>query len=175
MNRRARNRSTRLMAGFTLVEFVAVIVLTSIVFALGGLVLGRAFDSYALARDTAEVGWQGRVALERMVREMREIRTASSADIIAWTSSTIDFYDLGGNRVRFYQNGSQLARSTDGGITFQPLAGNLPANALNFYYYRSDGAAPASESEIYYLALTLTITDGGVTETYRAAVKPRAF
>src|SRR5690349_11514938 len=87
--------------GFTIIEMVITIVLVSIVFVLGALMLGRAFDSYDATQMTTDVDWQGRVALERMVRELRGIR--SSADLTMSSTSTdpIFFTDVGGNNVCF--------------------------------------------------------------------------
>jgi len=162
--------------GFTLIEMIAVIVVTGAIFALGGIMLGRSFESYKLSREVSDVGWQGRIALERMARDLREIRSHTATDITTWSSSAIDFYNTAGNRVRFYQSGSQVLYSADGGATSQPLADNLKTpNGLFFDYYGSDGASAAAVTDIYYITVRLNIQNGGIDETYRMTIKPRRF
>jgi type II secretory pathway pseudopilin PulG len=160
-----------------MVEMILVIVIMGIVLALGGLVLGRAFESYRLAEDTADAGSQARLALERMGRELRAVRTAAAADH-AWTANSVRFMDVNGNAVCFYQVGTQLLRSLDGpasvcGTTSpQPLADNIAANGFAVAVLQADGN-PAGQA--YYVALTLAVAEGPVSETFRVTVKPRMF
>lgn len=169
--------------GFTLVEMIIVIVIVGAIFAVGSLVLGRTFESYALTRQTADVDWQGRVAMERMVRELREIRSATSADLSISATSTnpIYFYSVDGSPICFVLSSGSLRRGVDapgaGGCatSLQPLADNVTANGLNFYYYRNDGVATSTPSEVFFITVTLAVTEGGIGETYRATVQPRRF
>jgi type II secretory pathway pseudopilin PulG len=160
-----------------MVEMILVIVIMGIVFALGGLVLGRAFESYRLAADAADAGAQARLALERMGRELRAVRTAAAGDL-AWTANSVRFIDLNGNAVCFYQAGTQLLRSLDGpasacGTTApQPLADHIAANGFTVAVLQANGAAAG---QAYYVALTLTVAEGAVNETFRVTVKPRMF
>lgn len=169
--------------GFTMVEMIIVIVIMGAIFAVGSLLFGRAFESYALTRQTTDVDWQGRVALERMVRELREIRSATATDLSVSATSTnpIYFYDADGNPVCFVLSSGRLRRGVDapgaGGCatSLQPLADNVTANGLNFYYYKNDGTATSTPSEVYFVTVTLAITEGDISETYRATVQPRRF
>lgn len=178
-----RVQTHRLTLGFTLVEMIIVIVVLGAIFAVGGLVLGRAFESYALTQTTTDVDWQGRVALERMVRELREIRTATAADLDMTSATQIRFIDAAGGGVCFYRDGatSRLMRSADGPLSAcgatapQPLADNIAAGGLNFYYYRNNGNVAAAATQVYYITLTLNVVDGQVNETYRVTVMPRRF
>jgi prepilin-type N-terminal cleavage/methylation domain-containing protein len=171
--------------GFTMVEMVIVIVVVGAIFAIGALVLGRAFESYDLTRKTTDVDWQGRVAMERMARELRNARSATATDL--WLSGAspaaeIRFNDIDGNAVCFRLSGSTLQRSADGpggtcGTTNpQPLADNVVANGLSFYYYRNDGTAETTTAaNVYYITVTLQVTEGNITETYRVTVQPQRF
>lgn len=164
--------------GVTLVEMVIVIVVVGAIFALGALVLGRAFESYALTRESTDADWQGRVAMERMLRELRDIRSASAQDLAIFPTR-IHFYGADGLPACFVLSGGRLFRGTDPpgaaacASNLQPLADNV--NGLNFYYYRRDGAVASLPSEVFFITLTLTVTEGGISESYRASVQPRRF
>lgn len=167
-------------AGFTLVEMIMVIVIMGAIFALGGMVLGRAFESYKLTRDATDVGWQGRIALERIARELRDIRSATASDLtIAPTS--ISFVGANASSVCFYQGGTggiQLMRSdgTCGGATAQPLADNLLiTGGLGFGFFDNAGATTAAVSSVYYVAVTISVQEGDISESYRVTVQPRRF
>ena len=169
--------------GATLVEMIVVIVIFGIVMSIGVMVLGRSFESYQLTREATNVDWHGRVALERLTRELRDIRSATATDLAISGTSTnpIYFYGADGNPVCFVLTSGSLRRGTDapgaGSCTsnVQPLADNVATNGLNFYYFKSDGTAAASATEVYYITVTLSITVGGVSETYRVSVQPRRF
>jgi prepilin-type N-terminal cleavage/methylation domain-containing protein len=163
-------------AGFTLIEMIIVIVVVGVIFAIGGLVLGRAFESYDLTREATYVGWQGRVALERIARELRDIRSATAVDLTI-TATNISFVDANANSVCFYQSGTQLMRSdgTCGGATAQPLADNLITGGLGFGYFDNAGATTAIVNAVYYVAVTVSIREGDISESYRVSVQPRRF
>lgn len=159
-------------------EMVIVIVVVGVIFAIGALVLGRAFESYVLAQQTTDVDWQGRVALERMVRELREIRSATAADL-ALAANEIRFNDLSGAPVCFRLSGGTLQRSADGpagacGTTSpQPLADNVAA--LNFDYYQHDGNVAVLPTQVFYITVRAQVTDGSISESYRVSLQPRRF
>jgi prepilin-type N-terminal cleavage/methylation domain-containing protein len=169
-------------AGFTLVEIVMVIVIVAGVFAVGGLVMGRAFESYDLARTSTDTDWQGRVAFERMVRELREIRSVAATDLSfpgAFPSAQIRFIGANGTSGCFALSGGSLQRGDDApaaascATNLRPLADNVAAGGLNFYYYASDGSEAVSVGLVRYITVTLAVSRGGVSETYRSTVRLR--
>jgi hypothetical protein len=163
-----------------MVEMIIVIVVLGAIFAIGALVLGRAFESYVLTQQTTGVDWQGRVAMERMVRELRGIRSATATDLAIATPGEIYFTDIGGNAVCFYRSGAgELRRGTamancSSGAT-QPLADNVAAGGLTFSYFQQDGTVTATPSQVYYVTVSLAVSEGSISETYRVSVKPRRF
>ncbi len=181
MTGRARNVRHH-ATGATLVEMIVVIVIFGIVMSIGVMVLGRSFESYQLTREATNVDWHGRVALERLTRELREIRSATAVDLgFTGTPATeLRFIDAGGNAVCFYLAGGRLMRSTDGpggspcGTTApQPLADN--ASGLNFYFYQRDGSNATVATNVFYITVNFTVTVGQVAEPYRVSVQPRRF
>lgn len=179
---KTRSPSVRPTAsGATLVEMIAVIVIFGIVASVGVMVLGRSFESYQLTREVTNVDWHGRVALERLTRELREIRSATATDLgfTATPATELKFVDSAGNNVCFYLSGGRLMRSADGptgtcGTTLpQPLADNV--SALNFYFYQGDGSDATLATNVYYITANFTVTVGQVAEPYRVSVQPRRF
>ena len=167
-------------SGFTLVEMVIVIVLVGIVFAIGGTLLRQMFNSYFSTTDISEADWQGKIAIERMTRELRAIRSYTASDLDTTSGSQIRFMDFDGNGVCFYLSGTMLMRSSDGPSTTcgatnpQPLADNV--GSLAFTYWDDTGTAQtATVTSVYYITAAITIAKGDYSGSFRANVWPRNF
>lgn len=183
---------SRKQHGFTLLELVFAVVILGIIFVLGARMLGRSFETYDLMQKTSDVDWQGRVALERMVRELRNVRSDADLNISATSTDPIFFADAAGTPACFcYESASKTVRrgssvapncgtggvaptATCGATGTQPLADNVIANGLNFYFYTATGATTATPAQVQMIALSLSVTEGGVSETYRAGIQPRS-
>jgi prepilin-type N-terminal cleavage/methylation domain-containing protein len=180
MRRAPRQEFSR---GFTLVEMVIVIVLVGVMFGIGALILGHAFESYDLTRETNTVDWQGRVAMERMAREFRDIRSNAATDLDIASATQLRFVDADGNGVCFYRDAvsNQIMRSASGlalacnavAANPQPLADSI--TALNFFYYDQAGNVTAVPASTFYVTVTATVVQGQLNEAYRMTVQPRRF
>jgi prepilin-type N-terminal cleavage/methylation domain-containing protein len=171
--------------GFTLIEMVAVIIIAGIIFSFGSALLGNVFSGYALKRDATDADWQAKVALERMARELRAVRSATTADLAFPSNSEIRFVDTDGNNVCFYLNAGQLRRAENtpaqacGTTGMQVLADNIAS--LNFRYWDNAGtevlppATPVSVTTVYYITMSLTVTEGSYSAPFRTNVRPRNF
>lgn len=165
--------------GFTLIELIAVIILTGILFSFGSVLLGNVFSGYALKRDTTDADWQAKVALERMARELRAVRMATAADLDIASATQIRFVDTDGNGVCFYRSGNRVMRSADGPATAcgatspQVLADNV--TALTFTYWDNAGAATAAVANVYYITMDMTVAEGSYSGSFRTNVRPRNF
>lgn len=164
-------------SGFTLVEMIVTLVVGAVLFALGGTVISNAFRTYFIGREITGDDWQGRLALERMTRELRTVR--STADLNIGTQNQITFTDYSGTSIVYRRNAgtSRLERSQDGGASWQPLADNI--NALTITYLRSDGVTTEPytglSANVYYITVQVTVSSTNVTATYRSTVKPVQF
>lgn len=168
-------------AGFTLVEFIVVVILAGIIFGFGSTLIGRVFSSYAVKQDITDADWQAKVALERMTRELRLVRTATAADLDIASLTQLRFVDTDGNGVCFYRNAAanRLMRSADGPATVcgttspQVLADNV--TALGFSYWNNAGTNTATVASVYYITTSVTVAEGVYNNSFRTNVHPRNF
>lgn len=183
---RARLGSTgvrrRREPGWTLIEVVMVLVVFSIVATLAATLMSSMFQSYFTARDITSSDAQARVAFERMTRELRQIRSATAADLDAASAAQVRFIDSDGNGVCFYRDAAtnRLMRSTDGPATACGATGPQPlsdfVSGLNFYYYTNDGrTAAVSPTMPSYITVKVNVQDNNVSDTLRATIHPRNF
>jgi prepilin-type N-terminal cleavage/methylation domain-containing protein len=168
--------------GWTLIELVMVLVVFGIVATIGATMMSGMFRSYFLARDITNSDAQARVAFERMTRELRQVRSATAADLDVASTAQVRFIDSDGNGVCFYRDAAtnRLMRSADGPATAcgatspQPLSDFV--SGLLFAYYLNDGrtttAVPAS---VYYVTVQVDVLDNNVSDTLRATIHPRNF
>ena len=171
MNAIANWRTRPPAAGFSLVELVVVIVLLGIVAAVAAPFVSNSFKAYFTGRDLVETDWQGRVALERMTRELRTVRLP--ADLTMTSGSDLTFVDIDGNSVRYFMSNCvlticELTRNT------QPLATGV--SGLAFSYLQRDGkTTTVTPASVYYITVDFTATQGANSRPYQATVSPRNF
>jgi prepilin-type N-terminal cleavage/methylation domain-containing protein len=164
--------------GFTLIEAVITLIVVGVLATIGATVMSGGFRSYFLGREIAQDDAQGRLALERMARDLRTVR--STADLNIGVANQVSFTDLDGNAIAYRRNAgtSQLERSQNGVAgTYLPLADNV--SALTISYLHTDGvnAEPntGSATLVYYITVELTVKTSNVNMIYRSTVKPAAF
>ncbi len=171
-------------AGVTLVELIFVIILVGILAVVGSMLLLQAMNA-SIAQDVrADFTSQGRLAIERMAREIRLIRSATGADITKATTD-LDFCDINEARVEFRLLGTDLQRR-DGTPCVAPvvwnnwttLASNIEAATFAFTYYQTDGATPAAGvNEVWIVQIYMNVTRpaGGEAQAFRTRVHPGSF
>ncbi len=181
---RPRNIERRNL-GFTLIEMVVTLLVAAVLFGLGATVISGGFRTYFLGREITQNDWQGRLALERMTRELRTVRTATNppippGDLNINTGGQITFVDFAGNTIVYRQTGNTIERSQNAGA-FQPLADNVSTTSpLSFSYLRNDGvtAEPVVggfSTNVYYITVSFTVSSTNVSAIYRGTVKPTSF
>jgi len=165
------------MTGFTLIEMIMTIVILGVIVALGANMIGGSMLAYFAGRDLTELDTRGRMAVERLTRELRAVRSATATDLNIATLGQVRFNDMRGNSVCFYLAGTQLMRSADfaaacGTTGPQVLVDGV--SALNFTYLLNDGVnATNNPTLVYYIIVQYTVTVSGANHTYRATVHPR--
>jgi len=168
--------------GWTLIELLTVIIILAVVGTVGARLMSSMFRSYFTARDITSSDAQARVAFERMTRELRQIRSATAADLDPASTAQVRFIDSDGNGVCFYRDAAtnRLMRSADGPATAcgattpQPLSDFV--TGLNFVYYLNDGrTTTALATAVYYVTVRVNVQDNNVSDTLRATIHPRNF
>lgn len=153
-------KSTR---GFTLIELIIVITLSGILMAVVTTILATGFSAYMTGKNILDADAQGRLGIERMVRDIRTISSPTS--IATASSSQLVFTDFGGTSITYQLSGTTLQRNSNA------LADGV--QSLTFNYYDKDGNTTATTSLIRYIAISLNVTQGNTNYTLSTAVYPR--
>ena len=70
--------------GFTLIELVMVIMIIAIIAAMSSKLFVQGATGLLTAQNTLSANWQGQIAMERMTRDIRDVRSA--VDVNTMTS-----------------------------------------------------------------------------------------
>lgn len=160
---RARER------GSTLIELIITIIVVGVIAGIVGAVMLQGVRAF-MAQDTkASITSQGRLAIERMARDIRLIRSRTAADIPVMAATTLSFVDMSGNAV-VYTSGA-------GSVTRNGVALASPnATGLTFSYFRQDGVTPAaSPAQLWIIQVDLTFAGTNESQDFRVRVHPRNF
>ena len=154
--------------GFTLIELIMVIIITSIIASIAAMLILEGAKSYQKEVSYSDIHNQGRLAIERMAREIRLIRSATAADISTMTAANIVFNDVNGTNIQFSLAGTTISRSGN------TLANNV--QSLAFSYYQQNGTTVAAlPTDVWFVQIDLTTVNAGETLAMRLRVHPRNF
>src|SRR5450759_3520806 len=103
MNRARTRFSIQRQPGFSLVELIVVIVVLGIVASMGAVVVRDGMLGYLRGREITSADWQGRLALERITRELRDVAAPGSASIdpTSCGSQRFSFSDIYANQIAY--------------------------------------------------------------------------
>lgn len=159
--------ANRHQRGFTLVELVAVIVVLGIVASMGAIVMRDGMLGYLRGQEITRADWQGRLALERITRELRDVAAPNYSNIASCGTTAFAFSDITATAINYTQSGNTLLRN---GL---PLASNV--SGLRFYCLQSDVQATTTLANVYYVTVSMVVSTANTSATYRDTVKPRNF
>jgi prepilin-type N-terminal cleavage/methylation domain-containing protein len=160
--------------GFTLVELIVVIVVLGIVASMGAIVIRDGMLGYLRGREMTSADWQGRLALERIARELRDVApSAGGVDNISAAScgsTGFAFSDIRAAPVSYTLPPGTSTLLRNG----QPLADSV--SGLRFYCLQSDGKTyTTTPSAVYYVTVSMVIATTNTSATYRTTIKPGSF
>lgn len=155
--------------GFSLMELIVVIVVLGILASVGSTVLRDGFLGYLRGREISSTDWQGRLALERITRELRYLAAPNYSNIgsTSCSSSTFTFIDITNANISYTQSGTTLMRNG------QPLASNV--TGLSFSCLKSDVTPTVTLSSVYYITVSMIVATTNTRGVYRSTVKPGSF
>ncbi len=165
--------------GFTLIELVLTMLILGIIAAVFSRFALQGIRSYSTEIDRGDVHSQARLAVERVVREARAIRSCADIAGAANPSATLSFTDTSGAPVDFTVAGGNLTRNGVGNILAQGVTSAQP-----FRFLDMSGAAsttcpvpptPSAATDIWFVEIDLTCVLGGASLHLRSRVHPRNF
>lgn len=157
-------------------EAVLVVALVGIVAAVFTAALVPTMRASVMVDTRSEALQSARVALDRMVREIRLIRSATSTYIPTRTANDLKFYDAYNSSIEFKLSGDtppNLLRIKDGVLPGDALSGNV--QSLTFSYLKNDGTTASAEIDIWRIVIDLSVKVGDETVNLRSEVHPSNF
>lgn len=158
--------------GFTLIELVLTIILVGIIAGMASVFLRQGLNAFVAEDARADITNQGRLAIERMAREMRMIRSRTAADLPGCCtnpSTTFNFIDMSGSNITYSLTGNTITRN------LIPLAAG-DVVTVDFRHYQQDGVTlAATAAQVWSIQVDLTVTKSGESQAYRVRVHPRNF
>jgi prepilin-type N-terminal cleavage/methylation domain-containing protein len=162
--------------GFTFIEIIIVIVLVGILGTIAATIIMQGIRAYSDQQSRSDAHYQARFAMERMAREIREIRSNTAADIPAMTGTTLQYNDINGVQTGFRLNAGNIERTEDNGATWQTLAINITGPGGNiFTYLDTGGAVTVAPASLWLVQIQFTATQGTESIDMHTAVHPRNF
>ncbi len=122
------------MKAFTLIELIMTLVIIGALVWVGTAATLSGIDAWGFFIQRKEILTDGRMAMDRMIREIRMIRDLTS--VTAANSSTFSFVDINGSSIVFSVS-SDVINRTENSFT-NGLVGNV--SGLTFTYLDSGGS-----------------------------------
>jgi len=168
LNSELRTPNSKLQGGFTLIEMIIVVVILSTVSAITIYFLVSSLRTYTLTVNQSNLLEEGKLALERMARDIRDAQSisspaaGSSGNLITFLRTHATAQDLANETITFRLNGSTLEKVKTSPADSRALA----ENATAFLITRE-----ATNDEIK-LELTLSL-GSGESVTLQTKVYPK--
>lgn len=176
-SRARRGRGRR--GAFTLVELISTIVISSIVCGSAATLLWNAAQQRSEIAARGDLVDIGSVALERMVRHLRDItQNECIGNPTPCLNGNAQVSTAGAAQIRwgnygFRQSGTELQMTTDNAANWYTLASDL--SSLQLIYYDRLGATTTTAASIRRITITLTLARANQTVALRTGLYLRNF
>ena len=153
--------------GFTFIEMIIVMVIMGIILSMIVPVLTQGLNDFNTGENIFNANWQGRIAMERMSRDVLSVRSA--ADISTMTSTNFSFTDTGNNTISYALSGTTLTLTLNGNTAI--LADGV--QTLTFNYFDATGAATSSSATVHLIQVSINVIQNSVNYTLTTSIYPR--
>lgn len=161
-----RERDNR-CAGFSLIELLSVMTILGVMGSFFAYTMQTAGEAYHNVTVRQELLRDGRIALEKMTREMRLVATATSLDAPTISSTSFSFRDRYETTYTYTLSSGTLYRN---GVALVDSV-----TKLGFGYYQKDGTAATSGNNLHMIVVNFTLSKAGESVPFRATIVPPAF
>ena len=110
MNKLTRSKN---QYGFTIIEMIIVITITSILASIGAMIFSNAMNSYFTAQRLNGLSIEAEQAMQLVSRELRSAQSISDAK-----TNTITFNNNNASSINYNLSATNLRRSLDGGTNY---------------------------------------------------------
>jgi len=166
----------KLNKGFTLIEAVVVITLISILsFGIGNFII-TSIKAWVLISQRDAALNMGRMAMNRMVAEIRSINKASGITTnisIANPTTECAFYNINGNYIKFTQSGIDLLRFTGAASSDVLATGLSTPNGLIFTFLNSSATNDGVQANISTVRIWLSLSSSTQQVTLESSARIR--
>lgn len=161
--------------GFTLVEMVAALTVLALLAAIAGPFLSNGVRAYNDSASAVHTLGKLRLASERLVREIREIRRDVSGNFdisLPLSSNTLQFFKSDSEQVTV-SAAAPLVTLSYASIAGTPVLSD-EVSSLNFSYFQADGSLPANDnSDVAFIEFELVLAHAGNNYAQRSRVALR--
>jgi prepilin-type N-terminal cleavage/methylation domain-containing protein len=160
--------------GFTLIEIVITIVLVSILAALASVIILQGVKAYSDEDSRSDVHYQARLAVERIVREARQMQSCATITVTSSPTGTLWFTDINGTPVKFSVSGGKLWRN-DTDLLASGITSTQPFSFSDNLGNSDITCDPNPSLSIWFIDVSVTNTVGTQSLQIRSRVHPRMF
>lgn len=161
----------RRVEGWSLAELVLVVVILGILGAFVAPIVVNAMRAYDSSQTSVATYSKMRYAIERLSREVREVRrsTANSAlfDISSMTAATLTFFKYDGTEVTVAGSGATLTLRYLNSTNVAAVLTDQVSSFSLAYFQTDASTTPASSASLAFVQLALTLADGTATHEGR--------
>lgn len=150
--------------GFTLLEFLLVIVITSILAAVGASLLAGVVKSYQLGQERATLANQASVIFAKLGVDLTLATHIDNTQNVVGTQSGLSFHERGKELIHYTQSGTLLMREIDGETNYQ-LGEKLQATTgFRVNYFGDEGTNNVSNaSQVRFVEVTVNLMKPGTS------------